>query len=147
MDHSKYLLTIFLENDDSFFKYLSEQDDETAMSDIETIVTYLNFLLSLLIRSKDKLESIGYYYEPLSEECKTLVDFSNMKNFRILFNKIPINILNKQITVNKGYLSDFVTTLMRLKKELFLESPEPITYIDPRKDPTFLNILSILHEK
>ncbi|ABI99058.1 virion protein [Deerpox virus W-1170-84] len=150
MDHNKYLLTIFLEDNESFFKYISEQDDETAMSDIENIVNYLDFLLLLLIKSKDKLESIGYFYEPLSEEYRSLIDFSDMKNFRVLYNRIPINVTpESSIELNKGYLSDFVISLMRLKKEFKGSDSvtKTITYIDPRKDISFSNILSILNGK
>ncbi|ADT91097.1 virion assembly protein [Cotia virus SPAn232] len=146
MDHIKYILTIFLENDDSFIKYLSEQDDETTISDIENVTSYLNFLLMILIQSKDKLESIGYYYEPLSEKFNTLVDFSNMKTFRTLYNRIPINVSKSSININKGNLSDFVTTLIRLKKDYNVNIPETTTYIDPREDIRFNNILSILNK-
>ncbi|QHR82604.1 virion assembly protein [Brazilian porcupinepox virus 1] len=146
MDHVKYLLTIFLENDDSFVKYISEQDDETSISDIENIVSYLNFLLMLLIKSKDKLESIGYYYEPLSEEYKTLTNFSDMRTFRTIHNKIPIDTVKSPIDINRGFLSDFVITMMRLKKEFNDSVPDMTTYIDPRNDIMFKNILSILHK-
>ncbi|ABQ43540.1 virion protein [Tanapox virus] len=146
MDHIKYLLTIFLEEDDSFFKYLSEQSDEVAMTDIVDITKCLNFLLMILIKSKDKLESVGYYYEPLSEEMNSFVNFSDMKSFRVLFNKVPTSFSKSVINVNKGYLSDFVVSMLRYKKCFKDEVPVPTTYIDPRIDKTFLNMLSILHK-
>ncbi|APG58282.1 protein J1 [BeAn 58058 virus] len=100
----------------------------------------------LLIQSKDKLESIGYYYEPLSEKFNTLVDFSNMKTFRTIYNRIPVSVSKSSIDINKGKLSDFVTTLIRLKKDYNVHIPDSTTYIDPRKDIRFNNILSILNK-
>ncbi|QCO69501.1 recombinant pox virus viron protein [Myxoma virus] len=150
MDHGKYLLTIFLKDDESFFKYLSEQDDDTAMSDVQIITEYLDFLLELLIKSKDKLEAVGYYYAPLSEEYKSVFEFSDMLSLRKLFNKIPVNtVTNTPVFVDKGYLSDFVVASTRLKNQLKLPVNKEIkvSYIDPKKDITFNNILSILHRK
>ncbi|AAR07421.1 65R [Yaba monkey tumor virus] len=146
MDHIKYLLTIFLEDNDSFFKYISNQSDKAAMSDIEDITKCLNFLLMILIRSKDKLESIGYYYEPLSEEMNSFVDFSDMKSFKVLFNRAPTKFSKSVIQVNEGYLSDFVVSMLRYKKLFKDDLPSPTTYIDPRVDKMFLNMLSILHK-
>ncbi|WBA24861.1 IMV membrane protein J1, partial [Monkeypox virus] len=68
MDHNQYLLTMFFADDDSFFKYFASQDDESSLSDILQITQYLDFLLLLLIQSKNKLEAVGHCYESLSEE-------------------------------------------------------------------------------
>ncbi|AUL80215.1 hypothetical protein [Vaccinia virus] len=66
MDHNQYLLTMFFADDDSFFKYLASQDDESALSDILQITQYLDFLLLLLIQLKNKLEAVRHCYESLS---------------------------------------------------------------------------------
>ncbi|AMB18393.1 M060R [Myxoma virus] len=147
MDHGKYLLTIFLNDDDSFFKYLAAQEDDVAMSDVHTIVDYLNFLLALLIKSKDKLEAVGYYYAPLSEEYKAVFDFTDTKSLKQLFNKQPVYVeSDSPICVDKGYLADFVLATTRLKKQLNLTLDKDVTYVDPYKDKRFANILSILHK-
>ncbi|QQG31552.1 Poxvirus J1 protein homolog [Swinepox virus] len=148
MDHRKYLLTMFFEDNDSFFKYISSQEDDDALSDIAVIIRQLDFILMMLIKSKDKLESIGYLYEPLSEEYRHVIDFSDMKNLRSMFNKITIRVSDKCVQVNKGYLSDFVTSLIRLSdSDINTYDSFDITYIDPRRNITWNNILSILNEK
>ncbi len=147
MDHDLYLLTMFLEEDDSFFKYLASQDDETAIQDVNKIVDYLNFILMTLIRSKDKLEAVGHYYEPLSEECTSLFEFVNKKELRTLFNRLPSKTDESScLKINRGYLSDFVISLIRLKRSSKTTVPPPTRYIDPRRDILFSNVLSILHE-
>nr|WGO62693.1 virion assembly protein [Wadden Sea poxvirus] len=147
MDHTRYLLTMFFTEDETFFNYISKQDDETSIDDIYNIKNHLNFLLMILIKAKDKLEAIGYSYEPLSEEYVACLDFSNTKELRVLHNRIPINVNKQPIIIDRGYLADFVFSLIRYKKESNnIKIPTVTRYIDPRKDIQFLNILNILHD-
>ncbi|AAA48081.1 core component [Vaccinia virus Ankara] len=145
MDHNQYLLTMFFADDDSFFKYLASQDDESSLSDILQITQYLDFLLLLLIQSKNKLEAVGHCYESLSEEYRQLTKFTDSQDFKKLFNKVPI-VTDGRVKLNKGYLFDFVISLMRFKKESSLATTaiDPIRYIDPRRDIAFSNVMDIL---
>ncbi|ASK51270.1 IMV membrane protein, virion morphogenesis [Eptesipox virus] len=146
MDHDKYLLTMFFANDKSFFKYLSEQDDEIAMMDVSCIIEHLNFLLMLLIKSKEKLEAIGHCYEPLSEDFKSVMDFSSMTEMKQLLNKTPINVNDVSVKVDKGYLLDFVISMIRLKNSVDYKTPKHVTYIDPRHNQLLSNILKIINK-
>ncbi|AOP31571.1 virion morph [Skunkpox virus] len=144
MDHNQYLLTMFLADDDSFFKYLASQDDESSLSDILQITQYLDFLLLLLIQSKNKLEAIGHCYESLSEEYRQLTKFTDTQDFKKLFNKVPIA-TDGRVKINKGYLFDFVVSMMRFKKESsIMPNIGPVRYIDPRRDIVFSNVMDIL---
>ncbi|QHG62625.1 virion protein [Cetacean poxvirus 1] len=140
---------MFFANDNSFFKYLSEQEDEIAMSDLETISCYLDFMLTMLIKSKDKLEVVGYCYDPLSEDFRSLVKFIDMNDLRKVYDKALTNVNDDvNIKLYKGYLTDFIISLMRLKTESKLEDiPNHTRYIDPRRSICFSNMLSILHQK
>lgn len=55
----QHLLTLFLTDDSGFYNYLSEKSDDDAMNDINIVKYYMDFLLSILIRSKEKLENIA----------------------------------------------------------------------------------------
>ncbi|AEN03662.1 virion protein [Yokapox virus] len=145
MDHVQYLLTMFFAEDDSFFKYLTTQDNESSLSDILHITNYMDFLLLLLIKSKNKLEAIGHCYDSLSEEYRQLTKFTNSQDFRKLFNKIPTT-TDGLVTINRGYLFDFVVSMMRFKKESKNDTPEYTRYIDPRRDISFSNIMNILDD-
>ncbi|QDJ95079.1 IMV membrane protein [Hypsugopox virus] len=146
MDHDKYLLTMFFTDDKSFFKYLSEQEDDIAMTDISCIVEHLNFLLTLLIKSKEKLEAIGHCYEPLSEDFKAIVDFSSMTEMKQLLNKTPLNVKDVSVNVDKGYLLDFVISMIRFKNNVNYKTPKHITYIDPKYNQLLSNILKIINK-
>ncbi|AKJ93722.1 virion morph [Raccoonpox virus] len=144
MDHNQYLLTMFFADDDSFFKYLASQDDESSLSDILQITQYLDFLLLLLIQSKNKLEAVGHCYESLSEEYRQLAKFTDTQEFKKLFNKVPIA-TDGRVKLNKGYLFDFVVSMMRFKKESsIIPNIDPVRYIDPRRDIVFSNVMDIL---
>ncbi|AST09284.1 virion protein [Murmansk poxvirus] len=147
MDHVQYLLTMFFAEDDSFFKYLANQDNESSLSDILHITNYMDFLLLLLIRSKNKLEAIGHCYDSLSEEYRQLTKFTNTQELKKLFNKVPTT-TDGLLKINRGYLFDFVVSMMRFKKESMNDIvPEPTRYIDPRRDISFSNVMDILNNK
>ncbi|QGN68068.1 IMV membrane protein [Equine molluscum contagiosum-like virus] len=145
MDHKQCLLTMFFADDSSFFTYLADQDDDAALEDVLLVKHYLDFLLALLVRAKDKLEALGHCYEPLSEDFRALVHVRAMRELRKVHDRALLRLDGAPVRVSQGYLADFVLSLVRLARELDLGVPPPTRYVDPRDDPYLASLLEILH--
>lgn len=135
---------MFLASDDSFFSYLAEQDDDAAMDDVAVIKQYLDFLLALLLRAKEKLELVGHCYEPLSEDFRALLRVRGVEALQRRHDRQLLSLGGGPVRVDKGYLSDFVVSMVRLERELGLGAPPPTAYVDPRDDPFLLRMMEIL---
>lgn len=135
---------MFLASDESFFKYLADQDDDAAMDDVLTITRYLDFLLALLLRAKEKLELVGHCYAPLSEDFRALVRLRGARALQRQHDRQLLNLGGAPVRVDKGYLSDFALSMIRLERELGLPAPAPTAYIDPRDNPALLRMFDIL---
>nr|WQH57954.1 MAG: MC075R [Molluscum contagiosum virus] len=146
MDHKQYLLTMFFAEDSSFFKYLAEQDDDTALDDVMLVKHYMDVLLALLVRAKNKLEALGHCYEPLSEDFRALLHVRQLRELRQVHDRALLRLDAEPVRVSHGYLADFVLSLVRMARELGeLGVPPRTRYVDPRDDPTLAYVLEILH--
>ncbi|ANS71154.1 imv membrane protein, virion morphogenesis [Pteropox virus] len=145
MDHAQYVLAMFLTDNNSFYSYMADQSDQDALEIVSEITEYLNYLLKLLLQSKQKLEAIGYCYEHLAENFKSVVCFEDMRILKRLVDKTPTSKID-QIKLNKDHLADFVVALHRLKKNMPLDIPLSVTQVNMSQNTFLNNILDILTE-
>ncbi|ATI21174.1 virion morph [Eastern grey kangaroopox virus] len=144
MDHRQYVLTMFFAEDESFVDYLADRDDDQAMEDVLLVKRYLNFLLALLIRSKDKLEALGHCYEQLSRSFRALIRLRSSEVLVKTFHRPLVVPSGQPVTIDRGYLSDFVVSLIRLEKDRDYDIPEPTRFLNPSDDVYLKNVVSIL---
>ncbi|AAR83524.1 CNPV178 putative IMV membrane protein [Canarypox virus] len=140
----QHLLTLFLTDDNSFYAYLAEKTDDEAIRDIDKIKNYMDFLLGTLIRSKEKLENIGCSYEPMSESFKTIIKVKDDGTLVKAFNKPLLNPLSEKVKLNRGYVSDFAISIIRLSKNNPFNLPKNTKYINPNNNMYISNLISIL---
>ncbi|QRI42897.1 putative IMV membrane protein [Cheloniid poxvirus 1] len=143
-DTDQHLLTLFLTDDSSFYAYLAEKTDDESIKDIDKIKHYMDFLLSILIRSKEKLENIGCSYEPMSESYKTLIKVKDDGTLVKAFNKPLLNPLSEKVKFNRGYISDFAISIIRLSKDNPFNLPKHNKYINPNNNMYISNLISVL---
>ncbi|UOX38685.1 J1 protein [Finch poxvirus] len=140
----QHLLTLFLTDDSSFYAYLAEKTDDEAIRDIDKVKNYMDFLLGTLIRSKEKLENIGCSYEPMSESFKTIIKVKDDGTLVKAFNKPLLNPLSEKVKLNRGYISDFAISIIRLSKNNPFNLPKNTKYINPNNNMYISNLISIL---
>ncbi|ARE67687.1 SWPV1-154 [Shearwaterpox virus] len=140
----QHLLTLFLTDDSGFYAYLAEKDDGEVIKDIDKVKHYMDFLLSILIKSKEKLENIGCSYEPMSESYKTLIKVKDDGTLIRTFNKPLLNPLSENIKLNRGYVSDFAISIIRLSKGNPFKLPKNTKYINPNNNTYISNLISVL---
>lgn len=140
----QHLLTLFLTDDNGFYSYLSEKNDDEALEDINTIKKYMDFILSVLIRSKEKLENIGCSYEPMSESFKALIKVKDDGTLVKAFTKPLLNPHSEKIVLDRGYTSDFAISVIRLSNKSNSILPGNTKYINPSENMYINNLISLL---
>ncbi|AWU47110.1 IMV membrane protein [Sea otter poxvirus] len=146
MNHSQYVFSMFLADDNAFFAYLTSQSDSDAMDVILDVTKHLTYILQLLIKSKDKLEAIGHCFEPLTENFRSLIHFKNMRQLRRVFDRTPLDVSSEQVRIKSDQITDFVVALMRLEKYMPLPELPNIVEVDMSQDIFLKNILEILSD-
>ncbi|QRY18951.1 ORF-81 [Teiidae poxvirus 1] len=143
MEHQQ-LLTLFLTDDNGFYSYLADKNNDEAINDINIVKNYMDFILSVLIRSKEKLENIGCSYEPMSESFKSLIKVKEDGSLVKSFSKPLLNPHLDRINLNRGYISDFAISVIRLSKDNPFELPENTKYINPNNNTFISNLVAVL---
>lgn len=81
---------MFLEEDNSFFSFVAQLRDEEALDAVQEASALLDFLLSVVVRGKEKLAAVGHHYDSVADgRSRALLEFRDLRTLVRLFDRQP----------------------------------------------------------
>ncbi|ASC55588.1 membrane protein-like protein [Seal parapoxvirus] len=144
MDHEKYILSMFLEEDDSFFSFVAALSDDEALNAVQTASSFLDFLLAVVVRGKEKLAAAGHHYDSVADgRARAVMEFRDLRTLARLFDRQPCA-ASGRVRVRAGPAMAFVEAgraLMQHRGFDGTRAADRVRYITPGEVPS-LNAIS-----
>ena len=138
---------MFLEEDNSFFSFIEGLPDDEALSAVQSAATFLDFLLGVVVRGKEKLAAVGHHYDSVTDgRARAVFEFRDLRDLVRLFDRQPCGVTDR-IRVREGPSLRFVDAARNLMRQRGFDgtrSAERVRYIDPKDLPTLGAISSTL---
>lgn len=147
MDHERYVLSMFLEDDESFFSFVAGLPDEEALRAVETASALLDFLLSVVVRGKEKLAAVGHHYDAVADgRARAVMEFRDLRELARLFDRRPCA-TSARVRVREGAamaFADASRALMRHRGFDGARAAERVRYVTPAEAPALGAICATL---
>ncbi|AYN60999.1 IMv membrane protein [Orf virus] len=138
MDHEKYVLSMFLEEDNSFFSFVAALSDDEALGAVQSAAALLDFLLSVVVRGKEKLAAAGHHYDSIEDgRARAAFEFRDLRELAQLFDRRPCGVQDR-VRVRDGPARAFVDAALGLMRERGFDgtqAAERARYIAPNDLP------------
>ncbi|ADC53953.1 virion protein [Pseudocowpox virus] len=138
MDHERYVLSMFLEEDSSFLSFIAALPDDEALGAVQSAAAFLDFLLALVVRGKEKLAAAGHHYDSVADgRARAAFELRDLRELVRLFDRRPCG-ATERVRVRDGPARAFVDATRALMRERGFDgarAAERARYIAPNDLP------------
>ncbi|WZD65396.1 IMV menbrane protein [Bovine papular stomatitis virus] len=135
MEHERYVLSMFLEEDDSFFSFVAGLPDDEALGAVQSAAALLDFLLAVVLRGKEKLAAAGHHYDAVTDgRARAVMEFRDLRELVRLFDRRPCAPAGR-VQVRDGPAMAFVDACRALMHQRGFDGAQTadrVRYITPR---------------